>query len=223
MGSMGSKFLALMLAFGIAAVPTTAAPVTPPLGIVVIADQAQVGNSQAASGSTIFAGDRLATAENGNLQVRLGGTQARLLPGSLAVVDKTDTGLSANLLSGSVNLTSAAGEKISIVANHAVVRPVTAAPVVAQITRISPSELLLSATQGSLEVTYDNEVQMVQAGSSYRMLVDPDPTGSSAPAGAGAHRSHKRAIFLLGAAAGAAAGIGILASGSSSPVSPSAP
>jgi hypothetical protein len=223
MGSIGSKFLALILAFGMAAVPTTAAPVAATLGVVMIADQAQVGNSQAASGSTIFAGDRLVTAEHGNLQVRLGGTQARLLPGSLAVLNKTETGLSADLLSGSVNLTSAAGEKISIVANHAVVRPVTAAAVVAQITRISPSELLLSATHGTLEVTYEDEVQMVQAGSSYRMLVDPDPTGGPGPAGAGAHRSHKRAIFLLGAAAGAATGIAILASGSSSPVSPSAP
>jgi hypothetical protein len=202
----------------------SAAPVATPLGVVIIANQAQVGNSQAIGGSTIFSGDKLVTAENGNLQVRIGGTQARLLSGTLAIVNTTNAGLTADLLSGSVNLTSAAGAKISIVANHAIVRPVTAHAVVAQVTRISPNELLLSATQGSLEVTYNSEVQIVPAGTSYRMLVDPDPAGGPGQAGATpAGRTRKRALFILGGAAAAATGIGIMVASSSSPVSPSTP
>jgi hypothetical protein len=227
MPSKCSRFLALILTVGVIALSASAAPVATPLGVVIIANQAQVGNSQAAGGSTIFSGDKLVTAENGNLQVRIGGTQARLLPGTLAIINTTDAGLSADLLSGSVNLTSAAGEKIFIVANHAIVRPVTASAVVAQVTRLNPNELLLSATQGSLEVTYNSEVQMVPAGTSYRMLVDPDPAGGPGQAGATpagrTGKTRKRALFILGGAAAAATGIGIMVTSSSSPVSPSTP
>ena len=116
MRSIPSRILAAFLAFGLTAA-ANAAPVTTPLGVVVAANQAQVGRDEALKGSTVFQGDRLATAETGHLQVRLGGTQARLLPGTLAVVDQKDGAVSASLLSGSVSLASASGDTFSLVAN----------------------------------------------------------------------------------------------------------
>jgi hypothetical protein len=194
------------------------------LGVVVAAHEATVGDSKAVSGSTVFQGDRLATAETGQLQVRFGGTQARLLPGSLAMVNQAAGGVNAALLSGSVGLASAAGDTFSLSANGAVVRPAAAQDVVAQVTRVSPSELLLSSSKGALEVTFDGEVTTIAAGSSYRMLLDPAAAEPQGPAGTPpAGRRKRRAIFILVGAAAAATGIAIAAVQSSSPVSPSAP
>jgi hypothetical protein len=220
-----SRILSAFLIFGLIELPANAAPVTAPLGVVVVAQQAHVGTSKAVSGSTVFQGERLATGEAGQLQVRFGGTQARLLPGSLAVVGQTGQGVNADLLSGSVSLASAAGDTFSLSANRAVVRPAASQAVVAQVTRVSPDELLLSSSKGALEVTYEGEVTTLQAGSSYRMLLDPGaepqrPAGTM-PAG----RSRRRAIFILLGVGAAATGIAIAAvSGSNStPVSPSVP
>ena len=220
-----SRILSVFLIVGLITLPANAAPVATPLGVVVVAHQARVGDSTAVNGSTVFQGDRLATAEAGQLHVRFGGTQARFLSGSLAVVTETPDGVNANLLSGSVNLSSAAGENFSLSANQAVVRPVASQAVVAQVTRVSPGELLLTSSKGALEVTFDGEVTTIAAGSSYRMLLDPAAAEPQGPVGTRpAGRSKRRAIFILVGAAAAATGIAILAGqNSSSPVSPSAP
>jgi hypothetical protein len=224
MHCLSSRVLSAFLIFGLITLPANAA-VTTPLGVIVVAQQAQVGSSAAVSGSTVYQGDRLATGETGQLQVRFGGTQARFLPGSLAVMSQTAKGVNADLLSGSVHLASTSGATFSLSANQAVVRPVASQDVVAQVTRVSPSELLLRSSKGALEVTFDGEVTTLEAGSSYRMLLDPaavpqGPVGTR-PAG----RSKRRAIFIVVGAAAAVTGIAIAAVGSSSssPVSPSAP
>jgi hypothetical protein len=223
-----SRILSAFLIFGLITLPANAAPVAAPLGVVVVANQAKVGDSKAVSGSTVFQGDRLATDENGQLQVRFGGTQARFLPGSSAVVNQVEGGVNAALLSGSVNLASAAGDTFSLTANEAVVRPATSQAVLAQVTRVSPSELLLSSSKGALEVTFDGEVTTIAAGTSYRMLLDPAAADSQGPAAGStrpAGRRRRRALFLWIGGAAAATGIAIAAVGgsSSSPVSPSAP
>ena len=100
MHRMLSRTLSAFLIFGLITLPANAAPVTTPLGVVVVAQQAKVGESAAVNGATVFQGDRLMTAETGQLQVRFGRTQARLLPGSLAVISETASGVNANLLSG---------------------------------------------------------------------------------------------------------------------------
>lgn len=222
-----SRTLSAFLILGLITLPANAAPVTTPLGVIVAAQQAKVGNGKAINGSTVFQGDRLATGETGQMQVRFGGTQARLLPGSLAVVSRTAEGVNADLLSGSVRLASASGDTFSLSANRAVVRPAASQAVVAQVTRVSPSELLLSSSTGALEVTYDGEVTTLEMGNSYRMLLDPaaapqGPVGTR-PAG----RKKGRAIFIIVTAAAAATGIAIAAvhdsSATATPVSPSAP
>jgi hypothetical protein len=220
-----SRMFSVFIIFALIALPVNAAPVATPLGIVVAARQAQVGAGKAVNGSTIFQGDRLATAETGQLQVRFGGTQARFLAGSLALVNQTPTGVNAQLLSGSVSLASAAGDTFSLSANRAVVRPAASQAVVAQVTRVSPRELLLSSSKGALEVTFDGQVTTLDAGNSYRMLLDPAAAEPQGPSGSVPSSASKtRAIFVVLGIAAAATGIAIAAVGSSSsPVSPSAP
>jgi hypothetical protein len=220
-----SRIVSALLVFGLVTLPVSAAPMTTALGVVITANQAQVGNSKAINGSTVFPGDRLATAETGHLQVRFGHTQARFFPDSLAIVGQTPAGVDTRLLSGSVSLSSAAGDRFSLSANQAVVRPAASQDVLARVTRVSPTELLLSSSKGALEVTFDGEVTTLEAGHTYRMLLDPAAAEPQGPAGTPpAHTSKKRAIFIILGGAAAATGIAIAAvGGSSSPVSPSAP
>jgi hypothetical protein len=226
MRSWANRTLSATLMFALAALPAGASPVASPIGIVTAAAQARVGSTSAISGSTVLQGDRLATAETGQLLVRFGGTQARLMPGSLAEVDQTSAGVNATLLSGSVKLASAAGDSFSLTANHAVVRPDASQAVIAQVTRVNPGELLISSSKGALDVMFDGEVTTIQAGNTYRMLLDPaaaEPQGTAGATAAG-RKSRKRAVFILMGAAGAATGIAIgIASSSSAPVSPSTP
>jgi hypothetical protein len=124
------------------------------------------------------------------------------------------------LTRGSVSLSSANGETFSLTANGAVVRPGASQATVAQVTRVSPRELLLSSRKGALAVTFNGEVTTLAEGNSYRMLMDPAdaqvPQGSR-PAG----RRQSRAIYIFVGAAAAITGIAI--SRVFSTVSPSTP
>jgi hypothetical protein len=239
MRSLYNSTLSLVLALGFFSVPAGAVPVGTPLGVVVLANGSRVGGSVAVNGSTVFQGDRLATSDGGRLQVRFGSRQAQLSPTSLAVVTENSSVLNAELLNGTISLSSAAGEMFAVSANAATVRPAGSGNTIAQVTRVSPSELLLSSRKGTLQVTFESESTIIPEGSSYRMIMDPVPAqypqgaGSSGsqqssnqlPQAAAKNKSRKRAAFILLGAAGAAAGIAIAAvGGSSSPVvSPSAP
>jgi hypothetical protein len=237
MQSFYRSALSLTLSMGLVSLPAGAAPVSTPLGVVVLAKAARVSGTDAANGATIFQGDRLATGDNGRLQVRFGSRQAQLSPESMAIVTENASVLDAELLSGTISVSSNTGEMFKVDANGAMVTPHGSDSVIAQVTRVSPSELLLSSRKGSLEVTFDGESTLIAEGSTYHMLTDSDgpPAAGNggqrstgpAPKAAGKTNSKKRAVFiLLGGAA--AAGIAVLAvnsggSSPSSPVSPSAP
>jgi hypothetical protein len=168
-----------------------------------------VGNSKAINGATVFQGDRLATDEAGQLRVRFGTSQAHLFAGSSATVNQSGGAFGAELISGTVSMSSANGETFSLTANGAAVRPGASQATVAQVTRVSPRELLLSSHKGALEVTFNGEVTTLAEGKSYRMLMDPAdaqvPQGSRP---AGRPRS-RRAIFIFVGAAAAITGIAI--------------
>jgi len=220
MRSFISTCLAVLLIVGLIPLPAKASPVAAPLGVVLHADHAVVGDSKAINGATVFQGDRLATDLAGQLRVRFGTSQAHLFPGSSAVVSQSDGSFDAELTRGTLSLSSPNGEAFSLTANGAVVRPGASQATVAQLTRVSPFELLLSSRKGTLQVNFNGEVTTLAEGNTYRMLLDPAdaqaPQGSR-PAG----RSRRRAIFILMGAAGVATGIAI--SRAFATVSPSTP
>jgi len=223
MRSFISTCLAAILMVGMIPMPAKAAPVSTPLGVVLHADRAMVGRSKAVNGATVFQGDRLATEAEGQLRVRFGTSQAHLLPGSSAVLSQAAAGFNAELTFGTVSVSTSGSETFSLTANGAVVRPGAAQATVAEVTRVSPVELLLSSRKGPLEVTYNGEVTTLVEGSSYRMLAEPaeaqGPLGTRA-----AGRTRRRAIFIVLGAAAAVTGIALVVSQvSSSPVSPSTP
>lgn len=157
--------------------PVMAAPASSPsapLGVVVSAENANVGAGVTTSGATIYDGDRLQTPANSTLRVRFGSGQLLLRQNTVADVHAMANGFEANLNSGTVVLSSAEGQTFQLIADGATVRPANAQPTSGQVSMISSKELVLTATRGTLEVTMGDEVKTVEAGSSYRLEVESE-------------------------------------------------
>jgi len=160
--------------------PVMAAPASSPsvpLGVVVAAENANVGAGVTASGATIYDGDRLQTPANSTLRVRFGSEQLVLRQNTTADVHAFPNGFSANLDNGTVVVSSAEGRTFQLIADGATIRPANSEAASGQISMISPTELILTGTRGALQVTMGDEVKTLEAGSSYRMEVETEDPG----------------------------------------------
>jgi hypothetical protein len=190
----------------IAAPPAVAS--APMMGVILQAERANIGNSTATTGSTVFDGDLLQTDRDGLLRVRFGTSQAALIAGGAAVVHQSPNGFSANLMRGEVVLSSGQGQKFSLVADGATIQPSTSQPTVAQVTWVSPKELLVMSRKGALQVSMGDETKTVADGASYRMLIDPAAAAASEPAPGAPQNpptSGNNKFILVAIVAGAAA------------------
>ena len=175
-----TAFLIATLSVVLIEAPVMAAPASSPsapLGVVLAADNAHVGAGVTTSGATIYDGDRLETPANSTLRVRLGSGQMVLRQGTIAGVHAFPNGFAANLEVGTVMLSSAEGQTFQLVANGATVRPANELPTSGQVAMLSPTELVLTSTRGTLQVTMGDEVKTVEAGSSYRLEVETEDPG----------------------------------------------
>jgi hypothetical protein len=198
--------IALGLTMAIAIIPAVASPVSAPLGVIIQADRAQVGSDITSGGATIYEGDRLETQDIGTLRARMGGSQMYLRPSTAADVHGLPNGFSANLLHGTVILSSAEGQTFQVLANGATIRPSGNHPAVAQVTYVNPTQLLLTSERGTLEVSMGAEVKTIEAGSSYRMETQPDDSGPG-PQGGPYHTATNHFVLIALVFGGIAAGV----------------
>jgi hypothetical protein len=177
---------AAALSLGLACVPVwgNTTPNVVPLGTIIAADQAHVGNAVADVGTTVYTGDRLSTGTNGTVQVRAGAARLLLLSNSAAVVSDNEGAPSARLVSGTATFSTGNARAFTLFASKASVRPQTDAPTIGQVTYLSEKELVVTARRGGLVVTVEDETQVVEEGKSYRVILDADAE-SQDPAGAG--------------------------------------
>jgi hypothetical protein len=203
--------------------PVMAAPASSPsapLGVVLSSENANVGAGVTTSGETIYDGDRLQTPAHSTLRVRLGSGQIVLRQNTIADVHAFPNGFSANLDNGTVIVSSAEGQTFQLIADGATIRPASAQATSGQISMLSPTELILTGTRGTLQVTMGDEVKTVEAGSSYRMEVEsedpgPGPQSQQAPR----PTARNRFLWILIPAVAAVTGIVVWRA----LVSPSAP
>jgi hypothetical protein len=203
--------LAVLLGVVMAGAPVMAAPANPasaPLGVVVQADGAMLGEDATSGGATIYDGDLLQTQGTGTLRASLGGPQMYLRQGTSAEVHRLANGFSADLKSGTVVISSKQGQAFELLADGAIVRPSGTDPVVAQVSRISAHEVLLSSNRGVLKVTMGEEVKTVEAGASYRMEVETD-TADPASQGGPFHTARNRFVWVAIIAVSAATAVGV--------------
>lgn len=213
-----------ILSLALIEVPAMAAPAanTPaaPLGVVMSAENGNVGASATMSGSTIYDGDRLQTQAGSTLRVRLASGQMVLKESTIADVHTLAKGFSANLNAGTVIVSSPAGQTFQILADGATIRPANDQPTSGQISMISPTELVLTGTRGTMLVSMGDEVKTLEAGSSYRLEVEPDEAApNSDPQGPPQPTARSHFLWVLIPAIAAITGIVIWRA----VVSPSAP
>lgn len=180
MNKLFSALVIAILSLVLIEAPVMAAPASSPaapLGVVVAAENANVGAGVTTSGATIYDGDRLQTPANSTLRVRFGSDQMVLRQNTTADVHAFPNGFSANLDNGTVIVSSAEGQTFQVIADGATIHPANSEAASGQISMISPTELVLTGTRGTLLVTMGDEVKTLEAGSSYRMEVETEAPG----------------------------------------------
>lgn len=179
----------------------------PALGVVLLADQAQLSAVGVAAGATIFDGDVLATAAKGSLRVRAGLAQLQLLGSSEALLNRTSTGVNATLKRGTIAAASPNAAALEMHASEARIRLHGEGAMQAQVTLVTPTELLVSAQRGALEISLGDQTEIIPEATSYRVFIDtpllPAANASAkamprqGPRGGGGARSAGRSRFIL--------------------------
>jgi hypothetical protein len=211
------SILVVVLSAALMGIPATAKTVNPasaPLGMILQADRAHVGADITSGGATIYEGDRLETLDDGTLRARLGASQMYLRQNTSTEVHGLSNGFSASLMRGTVVVSCPEGQTFQLLADGATIRPAGTQATVAQVTLVSANELLLTSNRGAIEVSMGSEVKTIEAGSSYRMEVQPEdpgpgPQGSSGSGTKPTGRSRRLAFYLIIGGVATATGIGI--------------
>ena len=199
---------AAIVSVSLTAIPACAhtTPSAAPLGIVIVAERAHVGQSVADVGTTVYGGDRLSTEGQGTIQVRAGAARLLLLNSTVAEVNEEEGAPSAKLLMGTATFSTGNAHAFTLYASKASVRANTDAPTIGQVVYVSDKELVVVAKRGSLVVTVGDDTQVVNEGTAYRVLLDPvaetrEPPGagtpSQGPMGKGGPLKAGRSRFLI--------------------------
>ena len=176
---------AAALSVTLATAPLMGAPTASVLGTVVTAERAHVDEGIASVGTTVFAGDRLTTEEQGSVQIRAGAARLLLLGASSAMVDDGEGTPSAKLLLGTATFSTGNAHAFTLYASKAAIRAQSDAPTIGQVRLLNAKELLVTSKRGPLSVTVDGETQTIEDGKAYHVYLDPDMAAAQGPAGAG--------------------------------------
>ena len=182
--SIARSVLALLVSFSLLGTPVRAAP-SSSLGTVVYADRAHVGAAQASVGVTVFSGDRLSTEMTGSVQVRAGAARLLLASASMATFSQEDSNPAATLTHGSATFSTANSKAFALHVGSAIIRPNTDQPTIGQVTVLTPKELIVKSTRGSLSIAVEDDVRVIPEGVGYRIVLDPNAPDPQGPRGAG--------------------------------------
>jgi len=142
-------------------------------GLVTVAANATIGNSNVSEGATVFSGDLLKTGDQGHLSVQSGSLQFVLGEYSSARffqnLNRTIVELERGTLAFSAK---GVNENLTIFALDIRFAPQTSLQVAGQIGILSRCDVTVTAARGSVEVTSGRETRTVQEGKSYRVLSD---------------------------------------------------
>jgi hypothetical protein len=210
--------LAIVLSFGLTAVSISSASTpgsAPEFGTVVSAQRAHVGQATASVGTTIFSGDSLDTDKLGSLQVRSGAARLLLSGDSRVTWGPEDGNAAATLKNGSAVFSATNAKAFALHASTAVIRSNGDAPAIGSVALINPKELTVSCSRGSLAISVDDDTKVINEGTAYRVILDPDqsPDGSAPSSGPGKQKPPRKAgkdrfllvvILFSGAATGVA-------------------
>jgi hypothetical protein len=169
--SIARSCLIALLVVGLLDLPAMAAN-EKPLGMIVQAQSALLGNADATIGTTVFPGDNLSTSLGGTLRVKLGSGQLYLLSASAATLAQNSSVIHATVLHGTVGFSSTGADQLELEMPEGILRAADSQPAYGQVTIVGPQEVIISAYQGTLVLDNDGELHTIPAGKSYRVTMD---------------------------------------------------
>jgi hypothetical protein len=201
------QFLAiLVVAAGLSAVPAIAGP-SAPMGIVTSAQRALVGHVIAVDGTSIYDGDTFSTEATGAVRLQFGGSQMVLTGGTTVSLNKTDAGVTATLINGSIRFSSVPGSLLEVRAlKSVVIHSKGDQPAVGELTVTGPTSFQVGSTKGALDVAVNGVDHTVDASTAYNVNVDGDNGGgqSGSPRAAGTSGGIWIAVAAIAAGTGVA-------------------
>lgn len=178
MRSISRTFLSITLATSLLNIPAFAAN-EKPLGMVVQAQDAQIGTAVVAVGTTVFPGDTVETQTNGTLRLKVGGSQVYLLASSAATLSQRADMIHALVKSGTVGFSSNGTDQVGLEIPEGIVSAANGQPAYGQVTITGPREVVISAFRGTLILDNDGEMHAIPAGKSYRVTMDLEPAAAT--------------------------------------------
>jgi hypothetical protein len=148
-----------------------------PVGVVMEISRGRMDAHTAREGAAIYDGDLLETQSDMTLQARVCASQILLQSNSSVEVRRLSKGFSAELLHGSIAISSAEGETFQVRADGANISPIGTEPTAVQITWISANAILLGSSRGRIEVSMGDEVSRLDPGTFYRLEIRPGDIG----------------------------------------------
>ncbi|MGH9777472.1 MAG: FecR domain-containing protein [Candidatus Acidiferrales bacterium] len=173
---------------------SAAAPAT--MGRVVATSPATLNGLAIPREATLFSGDRLTTGADGWARIYLAeGEQIHLRARSEARAARAGERVDVELMNGQVLLQTRAGSALNVLTNGLAILP-AGQGAVWEVTRTAPTEVLVAAHSGSVEVRAANRNLTVPAGRSARInTVAASPSAAPPPMGNGLTSGEKGALI----------------------------
>jgi hypothetical protein len=195
--------IAVMMS-GMAALPMAAAT-GKAVGSITQAKSAQMDGAVAVAGATVYAGDSLATDQDGSLRIRTNAGQFYLLPSSAAAVSDASARVTAQVIRGTAGFSSTGTDGFLLATPHAMIHAQTGQQTHGRVTVVNENEAVVTSYHGALTVEADGETYTVPEGTSYRVISQQDAQtqGSTQKPG------HRHTALILVALGLAIAGVSI--------------
>ena len=201
MHSLGKRVLAWAVVCCMAVAPALAA--SKPLGMVLGAEKARLGNGAVQAGTNVYVGDSATTDKTGALLMKLGNAQVNLGGDSQATFQESDGRVTAYLNRGTLSFSVQGEEAVLVYAAGAWIRAQSTASTSGEISIVNPNELLVTSRGGALEIIVENETTVVPQDQTARVNFEPD---RNVIEGAGKNAGRKqRIVARILTAAGIAA------------------
>ncbi|MGH9690522.1 MAG: hypothetical protein ACRD4C_05445 [Candidatus Acidiferrales bacterium] len=167
-----------ILVIGLFDLPSMAAG-EKPLGMVVMSENAHLGDANAAMGADLYSGDSLETDPNGTLRLKVSSSQIYLASSSAATLAQQDQQLRIKLTRGTVGFSSGAGDRLEIETPVGIVRAANGQRAFGEVTLTSPQKILVAAYHGDLVVEGNGGERTVKEGEAYNVTFVPDAASAS--------------------------------------------
>ncbi|MGH9685317.1 MAG: hypothetical protein ACRD4S_17110 [Candidatus Acidiferrales bacterium] len=145
-----------------------------PLGVVTQVRAARLAGAAATVGSNVYGGDSLSTDSGGTLRLKVGfDGQLYLLGGSEAQLVQNGRAVQANASRGTVGFASTAENPIQLNTPLGLVHPVAGEAAYGQVQILGPTEMIVTAYKGDLQIDRPCETQTVHQGNAYQVTLAP--------------------------------------------------